>query len=112
MEDTIMISPIFKGNAPLMSFSLVTDGGAVVSGLPSSPSGYVVWVHDSASVRQGAGTISNVNASAGTCQYQAQPADTANAGVATWWLAVTLGTEPVPRDLDPQKILIEDITQA
>jgi hypothetical protein len=113
MEDTIMsISPIMKGDTPLMSFSFATDSESVVSGLPSSPSGYVVWIHDSASVRPGAGTISNINTTAGTCQYQSTAADTANTGVATWWVKVDLGTEPNPRDFDPQKLLIEDPAQA
>ena len=105
-----MNGTIFKGNAPLMDFSFATDSGTAIT-LPSDSSKYAVWVHDSVSARLGAGTISNINTTAGTCQYQAVAADTANSGVVTWWVNVDLG-EPVPRTFDPQKFLIEDPTTA
>ncbi len=100
---------IYKGNAPLMAFSFKQRSGTVVV-LPTDITKYKVWIHDSANIRQGAGTISNINASAGTCQYQSSTLDTANACVATWWAEVDLG-EPTPRDFEPQKILIQDPTQ-
>lgn len=104
------ISPLMKGNAPLITFSFSTDSGQI-SPIPSNPSKYTVYVHDSAGVRTGAGTIQGINTTTGICQYQASPLDTANAGIVTWWTTVDLG-EPVPRTFDPQRILVEDPSQA
>lgn len=101
---------ISKGNAPLITFSFKTESGTIVI-LPTDSSKYKVWIHDSAGVRQGAGTIQGINSSAGTCQYQSSALDTANACVATWWASVDLG-EPVPRDFEPQKIIVQDPAQA
>lgn len=103
MEDELKI---YKGNAPLMSFSFETYGKSVVV-IPEDTSKYTVYMHDNTGTRSGGGTISNINASAGTCQYQSVASDTANAGTATWWIDVDLG-EPSPRTFDPQKIPIID----
>lgn len=112
MENTTMsIGTIYKGNTPLMHFSFVTDSGAVVV-LPNSTTQIRVWIHDSAGVRLCTGTLLNLVANAGTIDFLMSAFDTANAGVATIWADALLGGETVPRDFDPQKILIEDVTQA
>lgn len=100
---------INKGNTPLIAFSFKTKSGNIVP-LPADSSKFTVHVHDSASVRNGAGTIASINTTTGTCTYQSVAADTAIACVATWWVSVDLG-EPTMRDFEPQKILIQDPTQ-
>lgn len=102
-----MIGTIHKGNTPLMHFSFATDSDRVVP-LPSNIAQIRVWVHDSVSVRQGAGTLSNLNAAAGTVDYLASPLDTANEGTTTIWPDALLGGETVPRDFDPQHVVIQD----
>lgn len=104
------IGTIYKGNTPLMHFSFATDSGVVVA-LPNNIAQIRVWIHDSASVRQGAGTLSNLNASAGTVDYLMSALDSANAGIATLWTDALLGGETVPRVFDPQQVLIRDVTQ-
>jgi hypothetical protein len=93
-----------------MHFAFATDSDTVVA-LPNNIAQIRVWIHDSAGVRLGAGTLSSLNAGAGTVDYLASPLDTANAGIATMWTDALLGGETVPRDFDPQKVLIEDVTQ-
>jgi hypothetical protein len=109
-DKRLSISPLYKGNTPLMHFSFVNDSGTVIV-LPNDVAKIRVWIHDSANVRQGAGILSNLVASAGTVDYLASSADTANAGVATFWTDALLGSETVPRTFDPQKVLIQDVTQ-
>lgn len=101
------ISPIMKGNTPLMNFSFATDGNAVII-LPTDITKITVRLHDSAGVRNGTGSLSNLNALAGTVQYLMSSSDTANPGVLTMWVEVLLLGETAHRDFDPQRILIED----
>jgi len=109
------ITPLYKGNAPLMHFKLTTDSSGiapVAPALASDSSGSFVKIYDAFGERNGAGTFLNWNPAAGTTDYLSSPFDTANVGVSTWWFRTTLVGETAPRDFDPQKVLIEDITQA
>jgi hypothetical protein len=106
-----MDTTIIKGNSPLLNFSFATRSGGGSWSIPSDPTKYVFWIHDNIGIRQGAGPISNINTSAKTCQYQSAATDWVNACVATIYIDVDLG-EPTLRTFFPQKVLIEDKTQA
>lgn len=102
---------IIRGNSPLMQFSFATQSGGGSWSIPSDPTKYMFWIHDAVSIRQGAGAIFSINTSAKTCQYQSDASDWIIAGIATIYIDVDLG-EPTLRTFFPQKVLIEDKTQA
>lgn len=103
-------SPLFKNDTPLTVHTFTEDDGSVFPGLPTDTTKYIFYIHAPDGIRTSAGAISNLNTTAGTLNLQLTSTDTGVTGVATIWWVVQLSNGP--RTFDPQKVLIEDPTQA